>query len=473
VSSLSLARPIVVIAVLVSALGWWYGSGLQPQWWLACLAPLPVLWIATRVTAPSAALAAFASYAFGGLNVWSYLHGSVAVPAPIVALAMAAPAIVFAASVLLYRRLMARGHCIGAAFAVPILWVVADFVIARLSPHGTFGNVAYTQANALPVIQIAAVTGIWGVEFGVLLLPATIAAITARGVSRALRLATALITLICVASALGYGLTRLRIPATKTVRVGLVSLERPERPSVDTAEGRALVARYVDAVDRLAAAGARLIVLPETSVASTSESIPAFVDAAQRHDVLLGVGVAVTSDQGARNAVLTFGPDASPSATYTKHHLIPGLEDQYTPGRDYVTIDGGTRTGLAICKDLDFQDIGRAYAGLNTQLLLVPAWDFDVDGWLHSRMAILRGVEGGVAIARAARRGRLTLSDDRGRIVAEASAEARDAELVGDLPIHDTRTRYAQWGDWFAWLNVAGLLVLIVLPPRGSKMPMA
>jgi apolipoprotein N-acyltransferase len=433
-----------------------------------------VLWIATRVTAPSAALAAFASYAFGGLNVWSYLRGSVGAPVTIVALAIAAPAVVFAMSVLLYRRLMARGHCLGAAFVVPILWVVADFLIARVSPHGTFGNVAYTQANALPVIQIAAVTGIWGVEFGVLLLPATIAATTARGVSRALRLATALVMLICVASALGYGLTRLRASAAKTVRVGLVSLQRPERPSVDTPEGRVLVSRYVDAADRLAAAGARIMVLPETSVASTSESLPAFADAAQRNGVLLSVGVAVTSDQGrARNAVLTFRPDRSPPVMYSKRHLIPGLEDQYTPGRDYVAIDGGTRTGLAICKDLDFQDIGRAYARMNTQVLLVPAWDFDVDGWLHSRMAILRGVEAGLAVARVARRGRLTLSDDRGRVVAEASAEARDAELVGDLPVRDTRTRYAQWGDWFAWLNVAGLLLLLILPPRGSKMPMA
>jgi apolipoprotein N-acyltransferase len=110
---------------------------------------------------------------------------------------------------------------------------------------------------------------------------------------------------------------------------------------------------------------------------------------------------------------------------------------------------------------------------MNTQVLLVPAWDFEVDGWLHSRMAILRGVEAGLAVARVARCGRLTLSDDRGRVVAEASAEARDAELVGDLPVRDTRTRYAQWGDWFAWLNVAGLLLLLILPPRGSKMPMA
>jgi apolipoprotein N-acyltransferase len=428
--------------------------------------------MATRVPGSTVAFAAFASYAIGGLNMWRYLHGSVSVPVPIAMLAIAVPAIVFAASALLYRRLMARRHPVGAAFAVPMLWVVADFIIARLSPHGTFGNLAYTQTSALAVIQIAAITGIWGVEFGVLLLPATIAAVTTRGVSPVLRLVTAFVTLICVASALDYGVMRLRAPAANAVRIGLVSFQRPERPAVDTPEGRALVARYVEAADRLAAAGARLVVLPETSVASTNESIPAFADAARRTGALLSVGVAVSDDSGhARNAVLVFRPDLSPPAAYGKHHLIPGLEDQYTPGRDYLAIDGGTRTGFAICKDLDFQDIGRAYASLNTQLLLVPAWDFDVDGWLHSRMAILRGVESGVAVARAARRGRLTLSDDRGRVVAETSAEGRDAELVGDLPIHSTHTRYAQWGDWFAWLNMAGLLLLIVLPPRGAQRP--
>ena len=120
----------------------------------------------------------------------------------------------------------------------------------------------------------------------------------------------------------------------------------------------------------------------------------------------------------------------------------------------------GTRTGLAICKDMDFHDIGRAYGLLGADLLLVPAWDFGVDGTLHSRMAVLRGVEGGFAIARAARHGNLTLSDDRGRIVAETGEASGSAQLVADLPLHQSRTLYARWGDWFVWIDLA-LLAMI------------
>ena len=152
-------------------------------------------------------------------------------------------------------------------------------------------------------------------------------------------------------------------------------------------------------------------------------------------------------------------------ATYNKRHLLVGLE-QYTPGDSYTLLEGTPRIGLAICKDMDFHDTGHAYAARHVQLLLVPASDFTVDGWLHSRMAIMRGVESGFAIARAAHSGRLTLSDDRGRVLAEASSEKHNAELVGELPLRETHTLYAQWGDWFAWLDLAGLIVLLGLALR-------
>jgi apolipoprotein N-acyltransferase len=51
-------------------------------------------------------------------------------------------------------------------------------------------------------------------------------------------------------------------------------------------------------------------------------------------------------------------------------------------------------------------------------LLLVPTWDFNLDRWLHARMAVLRAVENGFALARSARNGLFTLSDNRGRILA-------------------------------------------------------
>ena len=200
--------------------------------------------------------------------------------------------------------------------------------------------------------------------------------------------------------------------------------------------------------------------------------LPAYAVAAQRPGVIVDAGIDFTGDPRAeRNMAMAFVPGAAMPATYAKHHLIPGFEKQYKPGDDYRLLPGTPRIGLAICKDMDFHDIGRAYAAREAQLLLVPAWDFSIDGWLHGRKAIMRGVESGFAIARAARSGRLTLSDDRGRVVAEASSEQHDAELVGALPLRDTHTLYARWGNWFVWLGMAALtaaLVGAVMPRRGN-----
>lgn len=464
-SRLDRAATVTTLALLLlSAAAWWLGGGTHPLWWLAWLAPLPVLWLAARVRARWAALAAFAAYALGGMNQWHYLHGVIGLPLPFDLYAIAAPALVFALCALLYRRLLRSGHVLSATLSVPALWVAVEYVNNLGSPHGTWGSMAYGQMDALPVIQVAAVTGLWGISFLLLLAPAALAALLTPTAPRRARIVAVGTAALLVAASLGYGAWRLAAPATGSLRIGLVSLEKPVRPALDSAAGEALETRYVEAIRRLAGDGARVIVIPETSFATPAASVPAFATLARQDGLTLDIGIDGKEDPHAeRNMVMVFQPDAASPATYFKHHLIPGFEQQYTPGEHYTMLDGSPRIGLAICKDMDFHDIGRAYAARDAQLLLVPAWDFGVDGWLHSRMAILRGVESGFAIARAARSGRLTLSDDRGRVVAEASSEAHDAELVGDLPLHETHTLYARWGDWFAWLDLVGLAACLVL----------
>ena len=87
------------------------------------------------------------------------------------------PALVFALGVLLARSFLRRGALLWAALAFPTFWVSFQYLAEVSSPHGTFGNLAYTQMNWLPLIQIAALTGIWGISFVVLLFGATAAAL--------------------------------------------------------------------------------------------------------------------------------------------------------------------------------------------------------------------------------------------------------------------------------------------------------
>jgi apolipoprotein N-acyltransferase len=77
-------------------------------------------------------------------------------------------------------------------------------------------------------------------------------------------------------------------------------------------------------------------------------------------------------------------------------------------------------------------------------------------------MAILRGVESGFSIARSVKQGILTITDDRGRVLAERNtASAPFVTLIATVPVHHDLTFYDRYGDWFAWVNLILFAVLL------------
>jgi apolipoprotein N-acyltransferase len=78
-------------------------------------------------------------------------------------------------------------------------------------------------------------------------------------------------------------------------------------------------------------------------------------------------------------------------------------------------------------------------------------------------MAVMRGVEDGFSLVRAAKNGYLTVSDNRGRVVAEARSDAAPfATLIASIPAAHSATLYLLLGDWFAWLACALLGFAVV-----------
>jgi len=463
---------MVLAAIALSAAGWWFGAQLHPVWWAAWLAPLPILWLATRTRASVAAIAAFVSCLLGVTSQWHYARDLLHLPLFVIALLLCAPGVIFALTVLLYRRLSNRGRYFAAAMSVPVLWVAMYYLNSVQSPNGTWGDLGYTQLDALPVIQIASLTGLWGIGFLVMLLPASAAVFANRQAPQRERWLTLGVAIAVVALALGYGTWRLGSDATaRQVRIGLVSIAGPIRPAVDSPKGQNLEQRYVTALDSLGQQGVQMAVIPETVLALSKAELPSLAAVATQYGMTLVGGMDYQPEgQTERNASMAFDAKGDAPTLYFKHHLMPGFEDRYKPGDGYTLLPGDKRVGLTICKDMDFPAMGRSYAARNVQLLLVPAWDFEADGWLHSRMAIMRGVESGFAIARAARDGALTLSDDRGRVLAEAPSNLdADANVIGTLPLRDTHTLYSRWGDWFAWLDLAALIVLLGLALRPTR----
>ena len=64
--------------------------------------------------------------------------------------------------------------------------------------------------------------------------------------------------------------------------------------------------------------------------------------------------------------------------------------------------------------------------------MLVPAWDFRVDGFWHGHIAVMRAVEDGFSLVRSARNGLITVADDRGRIVAETASHSALCHAAGE-----------------------------------------
>jgi len=190
------------------------------------------------------------------------------------------------------------------------------------------------------------------------------------------------------------------------------------------------------------------------------DSLYSSTAAATRATIVLGLVRKTPS--AAFNSSRLYSPDGKLQANYDKHHLIPGVEPE-KPGDKRVILDEPSgRWGLQICKDMDFPKLSREYAAEGANLLLVPAWDFNLDGWLHARMAILRAVENGFALARSARNGLLTLSDNRGRILAEAATvPGRFVSITRNVNVSREETFYTRAGDWFAWLCVVVFVSLL------------
>jgi apolipoprotein N-acyltransferase len=459
------ARFLLIPAVIaLSGALFYFGTGLRPIWWLTWLAPLPVLWFAGRCNTHGEFWIAFGAGLLGGLNWWRYLYGVIELPRLVCVVAVAFPALLFALCVLLWRRLLTRGQVWLAAFSLPLAWTSVGFLQQEFSPHSTFGNIAYSQMDFLPLIQIASLTGIWGIAFVLLLIPSTLAVLfhhftAGKGI--------AAFTLACFMLLTGFGIWRLHTPleVTGTIRAQLMSNDaRGEIYSEEDSRSLALLKKYTTAE---MAKSADVTVMPEKiarfSAQGAEQARAALSDAAKSHNLHIIAGLDEVRGGNRRNDALFFAPNGSVVIDYEKHHFVPGLEVGYLTGTDYaVSRQPSGVWGIAICKDMDFPEMGRQYAKRGAGLLLVPAWDFTMDDWYHARMAILRGVESGFSIARSAKRGLLTVSDNRGRIRLEKSGSLSGmvtAEVL--VPVARAETLYSRWGDWFPWLCIPGFLVCL------------
>jgi len=443
----------------------YFGTGLTPIPWLTWAIPLPVLLLAPRRRGWTVALAAFAGYLLGGANEWRYWAADLELPVPVLLTAVLVFPLLLTGIVLLFRLVLLRCGPLPATLAFPAAVAAAEYLVSVSAPVGANWSLAPTQADLTPVFQFASLTGGWGVSFLVSLVPAAIAAVFAPQVKAVARWRAGLAGLVLFGFATTYGVLRIQAvdELAQSPRITLLSAHAPDvELPVDAPAGRALLAAYVNWLRSAPADGARIIVLPEKAFEANDGTLPGLLQplaeaARERHADLI-VGVTVHTGGKTYNTAYDLPADGSAPVVYRKHFLLVGSEDELSTGTELAFVPGyGKQLGIAICADLGRPSFGREYGNAGAGLVLAPALDFTTDAWSQSRVQLLRGVESGFSLARAAYQGYLTLSDPAGRVTAQIDSAQHTpvTSVSGTLPVGQGRTGYARWGDWFAWLSLA------------------
>lgn len=467
----SLRRAIVIsCAVLLTAGAYFVSSGLHRIWWPVWLAPLPVLLLAPGLRAWQAFTVALAARALpAAFNFWHYIRQVVQFPLWLTLITILVPAVIFALAVVFYRGLFRKGSPWLATLTFPVTMVAGEYLFSL--SQGTFLSLGYTQLGNLPILQLAAITGIWGITFSVSLLPAGLAALVSAPVRFRFPMAAALGAIY--AAALLWGVMRLYTTpqASTSVLVGIVETHAgqdifpPDAPST-----MAMYEGYAAQIKSLAARGAQFVILPEMTALipdSASAKVDEFFEEVARDaHVQVLLGVLHVTDHGAYNEARLYSAKGEIETVYRKHHLVPTWESRSTPGTEIsMLLQPIGRVGIEICRDMDYPELSRRYAHQQPGLMLVPAWDqgADVDAAWHGHLSLMRGVESGFAMVRDAKNGLLTASNDRGRILAEESSRSDGAfvTMLARVPVLHDYTPYQKWGDWFAWADLVALAALL------------
>ncbi|WP_235470501.1 apolipoprotein N-acyltransferase [Streptomyces platensis] len=441
-------------------------------------------------------------YALGLAQLaWLLSTGMVFVPSVVAVFAVLA--VVQTLPFIADRLVAARSGSVCSTLVFPVVLVCGEYLFTRLADFGDYGALGFTQHAFLPLVQLASVTGVYGVSFVVAWTASAAHWAWRRGFRwREIRRG-ALVWAGVVALVLGAGGVRLVCcaPTTETVRVAGISAGRAAERATERAlhqageelwrprnlvradprRVRAALAPVTDdlvaATDREARAGARIVVWPETQARVLPDDrqrlLGRVAEVARKRQVYVNTAFALSTPRPpyVRNVAALVTPEGKVAWTYDKTHPTP--MEPMTPGKGAVPVTGSPygRLATVICYDADFPGLMRRAADRDTALIMVPANDWAGFESLHAQRAVFRSVEYGYAMVRQSVHGVATAVDHQGRVRGRADYFTADRQtLVAQVPVQPrTDTLYSRTGDLFALLCTGGTLLVAVLGVRGRR----
>lgn len=371
----------------------------------------------------------------------------------------------------------------GAALTLvfPVAATAVDFFTSSGSPFGSFGAGAYAQRDAAPIMQLAALSGLWGITFVI----SWFASLSNHIWEHGFRLSRPALLVACVIALVpGLGAARVWLApeAAQTAQIagfslpeGKLSAMLAQLQSGDQVGFRQAVdslhAQELAQIRTLAQRGAQIVVLQEgAGLGYTDQVAQLLTDAAavaKAEQIYIVLPTIAVGEPQTANVVRIIDPSG---AVVLEHVKYGGTQFEGS-----VTGDGILRTvdtpygrlSAVICWDADFPDIIRQAGQQGVDVLFVPANDWPAVKDIHAGMAAFRAVENGLAIYRQAGQGVSLVTDSYGRTVKRIDlfAEGGTADFAATqstaTPIGSVQTLYPQIGDLVGYLMQIGTLGLL------------
>ena len=394
-----------------------------------------------------------------------------------------------------------------AFWLAPLAWVGVEFLLTFVLTGLPWGLLGYTQYRNLWVLQTAALTGVFGVSFLIVLLQSLFVLSLTRKKRAPFFVGLAVVLLAHVA-----GLVSLKKvePAPESFTAGIVQgnvSPDDNGPAGGQRDYVGIFDQHLDLSRRAVKQGAGFVVWPEFSVplclsctepyyARFKDGLLRFVRTTKATMLVGSIETTGTPEEGPYfNSAMCLAPDEPPTQ-YSKMHLVPFGEytpypavfswvkrmtraiGDVTPGTVYVLHQyKNLKFGSPICYEIIFPDLVRRFVRQGADFLVT----ITNDGWYgrswapyqHFAISVFRAVENRRFLLRAATTGLSGIIDPYGRILAKSRLQTKTF-LTGTVTPMDVTTIYTRNGDWLAQAGltlafVFFMLALLTRPQEGQK----
>jgi apolipoprotein N-acyltransferase len=410
---------------------------------------------------------------------------------------------IFAALVSFFLRYFP--HPSALVWAAPPTWVSLEILRTHLFTGCPWALLGYSQYQWLSIIQIADITGVYGVSFLVVMVNAFLTLLilsfrerlTIRTAPMAM---SAVITITFFSLTMLYGELRQKAihntPDQRGVRLGLIQANIDQGQKWDPAFRQETMDRYFNlttqAIEDHGSDPVDLIVWPEAATPfvfaieeTFRDQITALVHTQQTPLLFGSVAVKEITEESAQllNRAYLLSSQGTILNYYDKIHLVPfgeyvpqffafvnklahGIGD-YVPGNEHTIMSGPHgRFGVAICFEVIYPDLVRQFVKQGAEYMVTitnDAWyDRSSAPYQHFSMVVFRAIENRVPFARAANTGISGFIDADGSIKRTTDLFTQTA-IVDTVTVGLDRTVYTIYGDVFAYTCAGFVLGFIFL----------